>query len=421
MYIALIILLLPFLQLGLSYWASVALIMALIMTVLNWPTLVKGFTARWYVLLVVPLMFLSVVFNPGDFSQDFLRVAREALFLVLIVCIVQGAGLRQVYIDPKLALRGYLFLTASIALLTLFQARQLARGVYFGFPAELYAQGVGTIPTELDLMYSNLRPAATFSEPSYLAFILLSLLFSITYLIGKRKVAWFVILLILFSGLMSRAASFFLLVSLFGAVACGERLSWRGRALLIPAALLALAGIILFGSESSVLARLMDASSPTGDYSIFVRIFGPLQALPYFPFEFPFGVPLSQVPQALLPYALPYGLDPEEYITTGLFNFIFEFGIVAIPIAAILFWVRDRVVAVYLVCATLFNGSFLAVDKYAVISFAVVLYYSFKRQAELEAKDQRRSSNVARPRMTRRGRAGSYPASRWDGARGVKR
>ena len=79
-------------------------------------------------------------------------------------------------------------LAAGYLILAWMQARAYAEGRYLGFPAEWFAQESGTIATDLALIYGpdSLRPAATFSEPSYFGFVLLSLSLMLVPLAGKE-------------------------------------------------------------------------------------------------------------------------------------------------------------------------------------------------------------------------------------------
>ena len=174
--IALLLLLVPAIQLGFSYYASAATAMALLVTARTLGVLPNTSSITWIaVSATAAAMFLSALFIPGVTEADLWRRAREAFFFFWMIPALSVIAIRPVTISNKIvfAILAVVILFAGIALI---QASALAGGRYFGLPSEYFIQNAATLPGLLDLKYSRIRPTGTFGEPSYFAFILISML-----------------------------------------------------------------------------------------------------------------------------------------------------------------------------------------------------------------------------------------------------
>lgn len=382
--------LLPFVQLGFSYWVSIAVVLALLLLARAHRVVYLGSSSAPLWFLIIPFMFVPLFVEGGhDFSQDLLRIAREGVFFALLLAIVKGSFLQPLPLNERFVMRALTVVVAVLLAYTVLQFIALQGGRYIGIPATFFAQDVKTIPSLLSLRYSHIRPAASFSEPSYLGFIMLSALL-LALPTSRRKFGYpLLIAMIMACGLLSQSASFVLFSGIVGALAV-MRASGRGRTLLWPFFILAGAGLLAYGSDVGVLSRLFAGASVQGDYSIFVRIFGPVQALPGFLAEHPVGLPFSRLEEAMAPYTLPLGISPHEFLMNGFFNIFFEFGVFGFVILAALLSVRDNIVRAYLIACMFFDGGFLAIDKFAVIGFTMIVYWGARydlRRVALGAPD----------------------------------
>lgn len=368
--------LLPFVQLGFSYWVSIAVILALLLLMRAHRVAYPGSSSAPLWFLVIPFMFVPLLVEGGqDFSQDLLRIARQGVFFALMLAIVRGSFLQPIPLNERVVMRALTVVVAVLLAYTMLQFIALQGGRYIGIPATFFAQDVKTIPSLLSLRYSHIRPAASFSEPSYLGFIMLSALL-LALPTSRRKFGYpLLIAMIMACGLLSQSASFVLFSGAVGALAVMRKTSGRGRAFLWPFFIVGGAGLLAYGSDVGVLSRVFAGAAVQGDYSIFVRIFGPMQALPGFLADHPVGLPFSRLEDAMAPYTLPLGISPHEFLMNGLFNLFFEFGVFGFVILAALLSVRDNIVRAYLISCMLFDGGFLAVDKFAVIGFTMFVYW----------------------------------------------
>lgn len=393
----LLLALLPFVQLGFSYWVSVAVALAVLLLARAQRAAYLGLGSAPLWLLIIPLMFIPLLVEGGeDFTQDLLRIAREAIFFALLLAVVRGSFLRPIPVDGPLIMRAVTLLAALLLGYTALQFIALGGGRYVGIPASFFAQDVKTIPSLLSLRYSHIRPAATFSEPSYLGFIMLSLLL-LALPTSRRKFGYpTLIAMVVVCGLLSQAASFVLFAGIIGALAVAQQSSRRGWGLMLPLVVLAIAGLAAYGSDVGVLSRVFAGASAQGDYSIFVRIFGPLQALPTFIADHPLGLPFSKLEVAMAPYTLPMGISPHEFLMNGFYNLFFEFGVFGVLIFAALMSIRDNIVRAYIVACMFFDGGFLAIDKLAVIGFTMMVYWGMRHDLVRAGGGTARTANASR-------------------------
>lgn len=388
---ALLLALVPFVQLGISFWVSVASLAALLTLIRLHEQLAVGFRNNPWILLLPPVMFAPYFFEfSRDPSQDLLRISREAVVACLMFWIIKGSTIRPMNINIYRTTKIVSLLAAGLFILTAFQFFELRRGIYFGFPDEYYALETGTIPTDLALLYSTVRPAATFAEPSYLAFILLSLLLILAARFDHDRKGTLAAMLVGAAGILSQAFSFLAFgVALVGVFAT-RTVRGAMRLFLLPVlpitGVLAVATVLaLFGNQLAVFDRLQRLGDGTADDSIFARIFGPLAALPDYLASYPFGLPNSMVLPAVTPYAIPTGIGPEHYLMNGFINFFFQYGFLGGVIAAIFLVRRDVIVTTYLLGCMMFNGGFLTIDKLSVVGLSVALYHAINNQSSTPA------------------------------------
>ena len=379
MLVAIHLVLTPFIQLGTSYYVSVYSAMAVSLVVLRFSQFLPSSLSELFPAVVVPLMFVSLSTGVGeDPVQEYLRVLREGviwLFLMMALQDTRSFG----KINTKIVLYSLALVISGEVVLVLVQIYGYSRGQYFGIPVEYFAVDGETIPDELALYFSKLRPSGTFQEPSYLAFILISLIVAMLPTLRDSSLARIMCGACVITGIFSRSLSFVLALSL---ISTGYLLQPTGIGIK-PKYLIAASGILIvlvapFVDISSLVDRIASGPDEIGDVSTFSRIFAPVAILPKFLLLFPLGVPFSNLPAAINVLQSPLDLDPLEILQNGILNLFFEFGIIGVVI--LLFYLsisRQWIIRMYLLASGCFNGALLAPDKFAVIVLTVFLYRSF--------------------------------------------
>jgi hypothetical protein len=389
----------PFVQIGLTYYLSFATAMAVIITARLFVTSYRLTPpVIWLLALgIAALLFLSAVAVPGATAEDILRSGRETLFFVLTTTALAGAPqLSSFQVKPS-TYRYIFFVILFIFAIVLIQTFTLGKRVYFGIPKTLYIQNGETLPTSLDLRYSHIRPFGTFGEPSYLAFVLLSLLVMITPTLksalltfghegpaGRKRMvsqphifAIIGTLLIGAAGMMSESLSFYLAFPLLLYIGAVRYASARVRLWLGVLAVLVLtiaAGDVI---TTVVFGRLSRGST---DISLAARILIPLQILPQYLLENPLGTPPSRLIGEVTTFVSQYNIQGLEILHNAFFNLIFSYGITAIPcIILLLYSPKNSFIAIYIVACAMLNGALFAVDKYAVIVLSTAVYYSYRK------------------------------------------
>ncbi len=377
---SLFLLLLPFCQTGVNYYASVSTLLAILAVVLYWSSIFRGVLRSPWLGPVVVVMFLPTIFNGVDLLQELLRTARESLLLVILVGAIRGAEVERPRPISRPASQLLFVLLTAFFVMAALQTVLYSRNVYFGLPKDLYIMGTGTIADETRLGYSegNLRPSATYSEPSYLGLVLLSLAMVIGSKAQTRR-GKVMLGLIVVTGLLSRSASFLLTGALMLVVpAIVQRRRGGANLRTVGLALLVALPVFLFTKAGALLDRLSKASSsPTADFSAQMRLVGPIEALPGYLSDHPFGLPISQALKVLPQYypseVLAHGFGSDN----ALFNFFFSYGLLAvIPLAAIFLAARDLRIKLFLFSCMMFNGGFLRADITAMMVFAALNYLS---------------------------------------------
>ena len=383
MFQTIVVLLSPFMQLGASYYLSIATLAGLIGLVAWWRPLFAGLTRSGFAIIIALFMPLSywsgISLTPGT---DLLRVAREGVMFIVLIAALVGFRKRG-WTLPVPPYQLLMVMAAAYLLLTLAQTYYLAQGIYVGLPQQWYATDAQTLASDLDLLYNpNLRPHATFSEPSYFGFVMISIAMMASPLIYREKKALPIIILAVLAGLLSRSLAFFM--SLFVVLLLPIALErGRNRVMLIGSALIVLTPVILFSGDG-VLSRLSSATSAdSADVSTSARLFGPLAALPGYLSAFPLGNPYSTIPQSLLPFLSRQTLDPVEILNNALFNLLFTYGVIGLGIiGAIIFYAKDLQIRLYLLTGAMFSGAFLAIDKVTIICLTLAIYeYGTSRTA----------------------------------------
>jgi hypothetical protein len=393
-----LLLLLPFVQIGFSYYASAATVMATLLFISIAPSLKFTPPTTWLLVGgVSAFLFFSAVAVPGSTGVDLLRRGRETFFFALLVVAVTGVSRHSsLKVGPRTHV-GIISIIVFLAAMTAAQFLILKSRAYFGLPREWYIQNGETLPSLLDLRYSHIRPFASFGEPSYLAFVLLSLLIMITPLIrdaltnmdparsalrrrqavgGAHSAALIGAVLIATAGAMSQSLSFYLAVPILLYLGSVRHASGRVRFWLAV-----IAGIVLFlilGNfvATVVLGRL---SNGMADSSVSARFMVPLQILPQYLAENPLGAPPTRLVIEVSELASRYGAPGYTVLQNAVLNLAFNYGIAAIPcVLLVIIAPKNMFISIYILACTMLNGAIFAVDKFAVITLAVAIYSSYE-------------------------------------------
>ncbi|RWX78773.1 hypothetical protein EPK99_09300 [Neorhizobium lilium] len=385
MFIPLMILgVLPFIQLGVSYYASVGVVGGLILFWFQRAHLLVLFQrfllAR---LAIVALMILFTWGYPGS-SSDVLRAAREGIFFFLVTGCV-GWRLPGLEGSVTNAARYTKLLLLGLLGLTLLQTFFLSRGVYFGIPRALFSQNSNTIAGELDLYYSDIRPNGPYGEPSYLGGVCLCLMFAFGPILLKKSSVNHNTVLALIVVIVSRSFSglVFCLLMLFSNL-------WK-LVSSFTTKLFVLAGIVvvcagLLMTENTVTSRL-DRLRSGEDVSSMARVVQPIAMIPDILTRNPTGIPLNAFME--LGYVPAVGVYSEDLVHNALLNLILNYG--WLGLIAIGVWMcvlPDFNSRLFMLLLAMQNGAILTPDKFVLIALSFMIYNSCRASLPSRAPDQ---------------------------------
>ena len=175
------ILALPFIQFGINWWISVGSLGSIVILYafvrygkIQIFKLDAGTTA------ILFMMSLVYIWQDLGNSHSFLRISREALLLMLVVVLNKSYKPLKSTItmqNIEKALLAVMLIEFTIAVCQFFF---LPKGIWIGPSADWFGGRGNSIPSLLDLQYSELRPSGTFSEPSYLGIFCVSILIMVS-------------------------------------------------------------------------------------------------------------------------------------------------------------------------------------------------------------------------------------------------
>ena len=393
-----ILMLLPFVQIGITYYLSVQTAAATLIFVSTAKYALKnsaltfalvGFTA---LLMVLALMSWPDIENP-----DLLKRVREALFFSMMCLFCRGFAGRSPFQINKRSHMPIVLVSGALAAFAAVQFVFLSAGKYFGIPKAFYIANEGTLPGLLDLMYARQRPFGTFGEPSYLSFVLISLFVMLSPLVdaalsrnaraateNSGRAQWIGsasslslagCLAIAIAGALSQSLSFYLAFPLFLYVCVIRnarlRIKWTFGIVVIFTLVVALGSTL----ASPVLNRV---SSGGTDSSTSARITKPLQIIPQYLFEHPLGAPFSKLVEAISPISTEYGVPAIEIGHNALFNSFFNYGMIGFScLALVVSAPKQKVLKLYVFTCLFFNGGIFSVDKFFVVTLTVAVYSSY--------------------------------------------
>jgi len=373
----LLTLVIPLMQFGLSWWFSMASVGSIIgiVKLRNSSNIVDNQNPI-LVLAIVGMYMAYLAQSFGDF-HSFLRVSREVLILILMSFVAN----RKVLVVNLSMIRKYsrlLLLISSVQLmLTILQFVLLQNGRWFG-PPEIWFAGRGSlIPTNLDLIYSYIRPSGSFSEPSFLGIVCLTIIVISIPRLGKDRIFRIIFLISSITILISQSKSsilflFIILIHIYrifrGSLV--EKIPVLFLGVLVSLALI----------YTQIFSRIQGSSS--SEISINNRIFIPIKFLLTSISDHPFGTDFYGRVSSVLD--LTMGLTWETILHNSIYNLIFSYGLFGFVVLVVILQLfrKSFELQVYLFALLLQNGSFLDFDKLFLVLVASVLYRQMRNVDE---------------------------------------
>jgi hypothetical protein len=371
---------LPFIQLGVSYYASVGVVGALVILWYQREHLVvlleRMLIAR---LAVVALMVIFTWGYPG--SQDVLRSVREGVFFFLATGSA-GWTLHSVRADVSRATRYARLLCLGLLALAVVQTVFLSRGVYFGIPKGLFSQNGGVIASDLDLYYSDIRPNGPYGEPSYLGAVCLCLLFAFGPLLLKSRLVNHSSALALATVMLSRSFSGLLFCMLMVFANLWKLVRSFATRLAVAAVIVAVCTLVL-STENTVTTRL-DRLRSGEDVSSMARVFQPATIIPDILTKSPTGIPMTSFMD--MGYVPAVGVYTEDLVHNGLLNLIINYGWAGFLAIGVWMLVLPNLNScLFVLLLSMQNGAFLTPDKFVLIALSMMIYNACRHKAPAAA------------------------------------
>jgi len=394
---------LPFLHIGISYYASLQTVMVFLLLIYSMQSFAKLKLSTWiFSALIGAAMIAGLLASAETTTDDVLRRGRETLFFIIIAFATRSFAMRPPFSIGPNSYRPIAVLGVIFAVLAFIQYLSLGRGKYFGLPQNWFIANQDTLPSALSLFYSKLRPAGTYGEPSYFAFVLLSMFVMFVPLLRERfrrpftdqthrfgtidvrytvpSQAIWACTPIVVAGALTQSLAFYLALPALVYVGVIRNMSFiaRTRTLLIAG----LVGVAVINSPvvSTVTNRIANTETDT---STSARIFTPLLVTPQYLMAEPAGAPQSRLVEAIHPFSSRYGATPDEILNNGFFNMIFFYGFTGLFCTAwLVSALKDLTLTTYLLLCMMFNGAIFAADKAAAIMLTVGIYYSMQQWIE---------------------------------------
>ena len=367
------VILLPFLQLGTGYYSSIAALGSVLVFIRfhRWLLLNRNGLLR---IAAAALMLLSYVLSPLEESQALLRICREVVFFYLITGLIRDSVAVRPFQSYSVLLLAMVF-TAILTLFIMSQAGVIPVG-RLSFPNEWYYLDDRALPTDLSFLYAEVvRPNGFYTEPSYAALVLFSVVLFVQPTFKLFFVSKITLVMAVISIILTQSASGIIFVALLIAydINRSRMLSPVDQLIFLVAVVLGL--FVLSKLNINVLHRVASIDDESGENSGFTRLVAPLSAIWAVISISPFGLPVDY----LVNSAIPNGSGEiwEEVLHNGFFNFFIEFGLTGIAIAAcFLSACRDVRMGLFVVAILMQNGGPLSIDKFVLFVMTAALYNS---------------------------------------------
>lgn len=382
----LMLLALPFIQLGLTYWASVQGVIFLLVALFVLKGISRLQLLMFVIIAVSLLMSLMGHLYSDTLLYAFFRILRQILSLYLIVCAANTLSWRprDYFFDVALP---FVVVALSALVILQFLTYTLLGWTYLFLPAELFIAGFSTIADHwIDFaathgLVADVRAAGTYAEPSYFGFIALSLAFLVLRGVqdGVRK-TW-LLGLMLVAVICSKSASGVVLYVLLLLFAFRQRLTLPIICCVLLVLALGLVGADLL-LDFHLLERLSNITNPALEPSGYIRLILPLKHIALVLQHKPLGVPLSEFFTFTSQHLSEYvggSIGPVQLLKgvssgtdNGFLNLFVSFGLGGFVLVGLFpFIVKDGLILVFLLFVCQFNGDIFAPDKVAVIALVV--------------------------------------------------
>ncbi len=332
-------------------------------------------------------MFLGIFWHldADELGGAILRNLREAIAAVMILCAARNVS----WVVPRQFLhRMLLAVILGLFLLTAaqFVFYEVLKSPRFFVPASYFITGQTTLPQywleygQKNGFLAQVRVSATYSEPSYLSFVCLSLAVMVRNAGFGRALYWLSLSLLLVTVALSKSASGPILLMLLIVYLHRRGLVTPQRALLVLGAAAVAMPIAANVLDFNPIERIVNIANPRTEESGYIRFVMPFKHIATILTDSPFGVPWTELYGFLLARSGDYsGLGPVDKSTgmwvgqdNGLLNLLIEFGWGGLVIiGGIVAVIRDRFILLYLLFVMQFNGAPFGPDKVAVICLAL--------------------------------------------------
>lgn len=355
---------LPFIQLGKSYYVSVAVwVFAALLLLCS----MRSLTAVATIVLVgITGFILKGVLNVFVTKSVFevLLPLREAICFVGIIVIAES--IRRETNDGERMLRKAFIVLCGLMVAVSVQALAIARGSYVGFPVSWFVMNQNTlVGLELALEHgTRARPTAFYGEPSYAAFVAICL-FGVMFKASAGYMMRSVGFLMAFTvAVVSGSMSGVLGTLLFGFVAfCADTMNSRRIWFLVVVSGVAVLAISVSLVTSSELSSRASAILAGEDASAGTRLSVPMDVL------------FDSVMDGNLGGANRHYIESKmgtTQIDNAAIRLMIYYGVLLIfPATALALYIRDIPTLILLLVCTQFNGEIFSYDKAIVIGFAL--------------------------------------------------
>lgn len=377
-YIALLILLcIPFIQLGLSYYISISFV--LFMAILSYciSGLTYSFKLNQIALWMLSLFLLKIAlltYSSAD-TRAILIPARE--FICALGMILIAAKIRNSTVEDSLVLKIILGALLVLLFLVCIQTFFIARGSYIGFPTQYYIMNQETLNKAEDALYhgTRYRPAAFFGEPSYTSWIVLSLLTVALCAKNPSRNSMYVALILSFLVVLVSfsMAGIFAVAMLCTYWFVFETKKVNSVLLNFMVALVAgsivMAVLFYFGGEvSERIVAILNSDDDSANNRL--------------------AEPMEYIDKILIEGHW-FGLKnyADLHINNAGLGMIINYGVLFIPILGVLlFFVKRKLLLLYIVLSLNFNGTFFRFDKALIVGVTIGLCLRHKSLKESSNK-----------------------------------
>ncbi|MGG1945036.1 hypothetical protein AB1286_09510 [Trinickia sp. NRRL B-1857] len=369
-----LILMLPAIQYGKSYFLSVATVLFLWTA---WNTRLRIVPLPIAMALIATgasLVFCAVVLPDEPILP---REARFAVGLLFLFAALWGAPKHAAHrFDGRFAL-GMLI---ALFLVTAVQWVAAKKGIALFPPQRLFTnpddQALASAWVEHAREHGyawTIRPAAAFSEPSYLGCMTLLLQFLCLHTLRPR-LRWLALFTALATSFLAQTyfglTSNLLIFAAFHASRVPKSFALAAGVLALSAGLLAVeTGALPAAAMKSTgrIERIVSGDDP----SVAIRLAQPFQLLGDVFAHAPFGVPISAAESYFVRHRLIVPFQDEPF-QNGVFNLVFAYGWLALPLLLLLWRASGGGVAgLFMLFVLAQNGAELNFDKLVIIVFAI--------------------------------------------------